>query len=144
MCPNHWSACGLNPIDRIHKTSTVAIEQPQDHPTRKTMWSGSCSTKNLLAEFLSLVMLLRCFGRGSAFVTPSALSAPVRHGATSMMSSSAEPIYETTTPILLEPTAVSSKVFSSDRRPIILFDGGTCVLPIHRCYHFPQHLDCFL
>mmetsp|Transcript_18898 Transcript_18898/g.43821 ORF Transcript_18898/g.43821 Transcript_18898/m.43821 type:complete len:252 (-) Transcript_18898:3-758(-) len=99
----------------------------------------------LLLELASLALMMRCFGRGAtAFSVPSMPPAVVSSARTaaastaarrqrpmfstaassSSSSSSAERIISETTPDLLEPKAVSSRVFSSeDQRPIILFDG---------------------
>jgi len=77
----------------------------------------------VLIEF-SLTVMLCLFTVGFALIVPSNVSFRVqpRIGTTELsMTSSAGKVGNSV--ILLDPNAVSSKVFSSDQRPVILFDG---------------------
>ena len=80
---------------------------------------------NLLLLGLVLVMTPRFYSGCFALVVPSNFPSRMQNpmGAAALsMTSSVEGTFDEAT--LLEPKAVSSKVFSSDQRPVILFDGG--------------------
>lgn len=81
--------------------------------------------RHLVLLELILVTMSRFYSGCFALVAPSKLPSRLqqRIGAkTFSLSSSAENTFDSST--LLEPKAVSSKVFSDDKRPVILFDGG--------------------
>ncbi len=72
------------------------------------------------------VTILRFRGMGFALVTPSHISVRMQQQISTKALSISSSVDETKIEAdLLEPNAVSSKVFSSDKRPVILFDGGT-------------------
>lgn len=88
---------------------------------------------------LSLTVMSCFLTGGFALFVPSNISLRVqpRIGTTELsMTSSAGKIGNSV--FLLEPNAVSSKVFSSDQRPVILFDGGTLLCSAD--FRLP---DCF-
>ncbi len=83
------------------------------------------------------VMTPRFYSGCFALVAPSNISVRMQQRVATKALSMASSVDGTATEAaLLEPTAVSSKVFSSDQRPVILFDGGTLL-------HFAEP-KCFL
>lgn len=75
---------------------------------------------------LMFVMTPRFYSGCFALVAPSNISVRVQQRmATTALSMASSVDGTTAEAALLEPKAVSSKVFSSDQRPVILFDGGT-------------------
>ena len=87
---------------------------------------------------LMLAMTPRFHSGCFALVAPSNISVRMQQRmATKALSMTSSVDGTTTEATLLEPNAVSSKVFSSDQRPVILFDGGTLL-------HFAESFQLFL
>ena len=82
--------------------------------------------RHLVLLELIFVMLQRFNSGCFALIVPSEFPARMQQRIATKalsMASSVENTWGDAT--LLEPKVVSSKVFSGDKRPVILFDGGT-------------------